>query len=487
MARTARVLLPVLSAALFQLAFPPFNLGPLVFVCLVPWFWHLSTSTHRGAFKSGYLMGFLIVLAQMAFLSPLVTHWTGSTLLGMLPWLACGFIGAFYFAFAGILIRYAMVRRRYWAIPFVWAGIEVFRSYVPCLAFPWFILATPLWPYPAIDQLAFFGTIYLVSGWVCLANVAIFIGLKKQPLRCVAYSIPALLCLLISLVWYMRPIPGRTFRVVVGQPGFDLAFGDQTQRPFEIRNRVEQLIAVGKENHASLLVLPEGIVEGGSFPPDTPFALDPTVPTLFGGQRGTGPAYQTAFLYDEGKWTYADKSRLVVFGEYVPGRDYIPFLSSFKLPAGDLRAAEKVSALKVDGVVVGPMICFEGLFWDVAHAQSQNGAQLLAIMSIDDWYMGTAAPDQLKYGAMWRAIETGLPVVRSASLGYTLVVDAKGRVTSHVPLQGLKWIVADVTVQDDPLRNPARSFFPWALGAFPFGLLAWAIGARARARRREAL
>ena len=207
------------------------------------------------------------------------------------------------------------------------------------------------------------------------------------------------------------------------------------------------------------------------FPPITPFSLPNDVAVLFGGRRGRTPQFQTAFAFDHGRWAFADKSRLVVFGEYVPGRDYIPFLSSFKVPSGDLRAAEKVSAVKVAGITVGPLICFEALFWDVAHAQSENGAQLLAVMSLDDWYIGTSAPEQLKLGSVWRAIETGLPVVRSASLGYTMAVDQRGRVLGEAPLGHLSWVVADLVIERTPLNNPARAVFPWVGGIFPFAFL----------------
>ena len=148
---------------------------------------------------------------------------------------------------------------------------------------------------------------------------------------------------------------------------------------------------------------------------------------------------------------FIDKTRLVIFGEFVPGRSWLPFLKSFNLPSGDLSAGATVQALDTSGIRVGPVICFEGLFPDIAMKQRMNGAQLLAVLSVDDWYMGTGAPEQLRSGSVFRAIETGLPLVRSASQGYSMVVDPRGHVITEAPLTKPQAITLDL-----PLPNPAQ-------------------------------
>src|SRR5262249_32003050 len=144
--------------------------------------------------------------------------------------------------------------------------------------------------------------------------------------------------------------------------------------------------------------------------------------------------YQSAFSFDGSKWEHADKNRLVIFGEFVPFRDSW-IIKQFGLAQGDLTPGQTLGTLDIKGTKVGPLICFEGLFPDLAYRQALAGSRLLAIISIDDWYMGTAAPDQLKSEAVWRAVETGLPLVRSASLGYSLAVDQRGRIVSEAPLK----------------------------------------------------
>ncbi|HVL40046.1 MAG TPA: hypothetical protein VM328_11705, partial [Fimbriimonadaceae bacterium] len=379
MARIVRAWPSVLSAALVLLAFPPFNLGLLVFVALAPWLATLRDADAKSALKSSYAFGLTLGLGQMFFLMPFVSRWTGSYGLGLAPWLLTAFAFGLYFLLAGWLMWRAWRAGRPWAIPLIWAGVEFFRSYVPVFAFPWGLLATPLWPLPQIVSSAYYGSIYLVSAWIMLPNLvlALFL-LKERPGAYRGHLTVFALVLMLSALRYSTPIEGERKVIVSGQPGVDLAFGRREDNDIAIREAVAQLSSLAQAGGADLLVLPEGLVSAGaSIPPATNFDVPEEVPVLFGGQRGRDPKYQSAFAYD-GKWSYADKTRLVIFGEFVPGRDWIPFLSSFNLPSGDLAAADKIQTIEVAGIRVGAIICFEALFHNIAATHASNGARLLA-------------------------------------------------------------------------------------------------------------
>jgi len=466
------------SALLYLLAFPPVNAGLIVLVSLVPWLIALQNSTRRQVGWGGFVWGFIVVGFNMIWIPKLVTQWTGSSGLGWLPWIICAVIGGGYYAFMAHLMKRALTRNWSWSIPLLWVGFEILRSYMPGVAFPYFLAATPLWPYPYLIQAANVGTIYLVSAWVVAVNVLIFAWLVKleyRPFRPVLAV--TVILLTFSAMQYSNPIEGEQVVVAAGQPGVDLAFRQDgvEQRLFGAMVKVN---LDARAADARVLVLPEGMCQSdASGVPRPPFQIDPKLPTLLGGQRiamtgaierdGTTAnvkRYQSAFAVENGKSTHVDKARLVVFGEYVPGRDYLPFLSQFKLSENDLTPADRTRSIKVGGIEFGPLICFEGLFWDVAHKQAENGAQVLAIMSLDDWYMGTPAPDQLRAAAVWRAVETGLPVVRSASTGYTMGVDQRGRVLGEMKLGETGALRLPLTIQKEPAKRPSRAIFPWLLG-----------------------
>lgn len=486
MASLVRAWPAVASALLMLAAFPPFNLSLLVFVALVPWFASLRKTTGWGAFRSGYVFGFVFLAFAMSWLQPLVFRWTGSTALSLVPTIAAPLIGGFYFSLLAWLIRYCWIRNWPWMIPIVWSGVEVFRSYCPGLAFPWGLLGTPLWSFPMLIQLAWFGTVYLISGWLALGNVFLTQLLAGERFLAVRpYVIAFVFLSLLSVARYSNKPAGAKTAITIGQLGLDLAFGDKASVSKNLGPTVEVLHASAALNGSRLLVLPEGLLRGNTgFPPRVPFSVQGRTPILFGGQRGEGPTYQSAFAYD-GEWKYADKTRLVVFGEYVPGRDYIPFLTEFKLPTGDLTPGEKVSSVDVGGIRVGPLLCFEGLFPDVAISQARNDVQLLAIMSLDDWYFGTHAPEQLMTAAVFRAVETGVPVVRAAPLGYSMACQANGEVVGMAPLGKTVPLRVELTLPARPDNFAGVSVYMLAAPVLSLLLFVFAFYDRRRERLGE--
>jgi apolipoprotein N-acyltransferase len=462
--RWSKVWPAIASAILIVAAFPPLRAGLLVFVGLVPWLIYLRECDGKRAFRSGMLFGFVFWLGELSFIAQFVARWTKSDLLGLVPYLLGCLIACFYFAIFGWAANICYRRSIPWAVPLVWAGVEVFRSYVYILAFPFGLIAMPLTQAPSIIQTAHYGTVYLTSAWVVLANVIfaeLFTGKRYAQVRW--YATVFILLLALSVARFSVEPTGETRRVVAGQPGVDMAFSDAETVEARLGLAVDQISA--KAAGADLLVLPEGVARAGdTMPPTTPFSVHANLPVVFGGQRGIKPTYQSAFSYD-GRWGFADKTRLVVFGEYVPFREHLPFLDSFKLPEGDLQPSDKVTSLDVGKFRVGGALCFEALFPDVTYRHALNGANILAVMSIDDWYFGTNAPEQLRDASCWRAIETGLPVVRAAPLGYSDVIDARGRIVAEAPLSEARALEATVKVGGGDLF-PLLPVFP--CGSFLF-------------------
>ncbi len=450
-----------LSAVLLLCAFPPINFSLLCLVALAPFFAALMKSGAKRSLAQGYVFGFIYMVAQMGWLQTLVVRWTGNPGLAIFTWLLTGFLGAWYFALFGWLANRCFRRGWPWMVPLVWVGIEVFRSYIPGLAFPWGLLADPLWPFPSIIQGAYYGSIFLVSGWCALISLILAMwlgGLGWKSLR--PYATIGVLLLVVSNVRYSVPVPTKKMAITVGQLGVDQAFGNPATRDHDIVGAVEKIELAALVQNSKLVVLPEGTTKVDAIPAKLSFPTNPNLPIIFGAQRGRGPVYQSAVSYDGTKWQLADKNRLVIFGEYVPFRNVFPFLANYKLASGDITPGDHPGILDVNGTKVGPLICFEGLFPDLSYRQAQNGARMLAVLSIDDWYMETAAPEQLKSAAVWRATETGLPLVRSASLGYSMAVDGRGRILGVAPLGTQYPMHVDLPVPDAAEPFPFLPAFP---------------------------
>ena len=126
-------------------------------------------------------------------------------------------------------------------------------------------------------------------------------------------------------------------------------------------------------------------------------------------------------------------SDLVPFGEYVPGRHTVPFISAIvgdQVPGDFARGKEPVVfRLTTDQVKVAPLICFEDTLGELTRQFVLRGANLLANVTNDGWFLRSAGAQQHVANAIFRCVETRRPMARAANTGVTCFVNRFGRVT----------------------------------------------------------
>ncbi|HRC27704.1 MAG TPA: apolipoprotein N-acyltransferase, partial [Alphaproteobacteria bacterium] len=111
---------------------------------------------------------------------------------------------------------------------------------------------------------------------------------------------------------------------------------------------------------------------------------------------------------------------------------------------------------------VSPLICYEVIFPGAGLRADKPRPDVLLNVTNDGWYGKSAGPYQHFEQARLRAIESGLPLIRSANTGISALVDPMGRVTAHADLLETKTVDA---LLPRPLPEPT---FYSRHGAFVF-------------------
>lgn len=128
------------------------------------------------------------------------------------------------------------------------------------------------------------------------------------------------------------------------------------------------------------------------------------------------------------------KLHLVPFGEYVPGRNTLPGIGAIvgdQVPSDFGFGKEyTVFSLTRPDVRAAPLICFEDTIGELTRQFVLRGANLLVNVTNDGWFLKSAGSRQHLDNAVFRCVETRLPMVRAANTGLTCVVNEFGRVTN---------------------------------------------------------
>ncbi len=129
-----------------------------------------------------------------------------------------------------------------------------------------------------------------------------------------------------------------------------------------------------------------------------------------------------------------DKHRLVPFGEYMPLDGLMDRLGIKALvKVGDgFASGPPPRPIRIPGLpAFQPLICYEALFPGFTRSgaiASGGRPDFIVNVSNDAWFGSTSGPLQHLNLASYRAIEEGVPILRSTPTGVSGVIDALGRV-----------------------------------------------------------
>ncbi len=466
-----KVVAAVGSGLLLTLAYPHFDFYGLAWFALVPLFWAAKGGTDGQRFSTGLIAGLTHYLSLLYWLVNTMTFY------GRLPEMVSAallLLLAAYLALYFAVFAYALGRFQqkpslafFCFVPALWTALEYVRMYL-FSGFPWELLGYSQYRLLPLIQMTDLTGVYGVSFLVAMANGGIFLvllfalradwqGRQVQGRMVIAATSLMLLCL--TGVWTYGEFRIRATdqaAAVAQQKKISVIQGNVDQAvkwdpAFQVTTiaKYNQLSETAAEEKPDLMVWPETA---------TPFYfLTPHERKLNrmvqAGIRKAGtyfligsPSYvrtpeqldyfNSAYLlnplgYVLGKY---DKVHLVPYGEYVPLKKWFPFVGKMVAEIGDFKSGEMGATLAWEDAKLGMLICFEGIFPDLARAMTKNQADLLINITNDAWFGKTSAPYQHLSMTVFRAVENKRCLVRSANTGISGFIDPVGRCTAATPL-----------------------------------------------------
>jgi apolipoprotein N-acyltransferase len=455
-------------------AYPPLHLWPLGLAALAGFVWLIhSAGNWKSALWRGWWFGWAHLTLANNWIATAFTH--QAKMPEALGWAAvpllCIYL-AWYPAFAALAAHLLARKRPLWAFGLVLAGVWIVTEWLRGWVFtgyPWPPLGLMLlggWEAPGMARaLPVTGT-YALSGltlfiaawflaalverrWVNAAGLALLVtGIMLGPSLHIEVTRPA------NAVQYTLVQPYI--------PQSEINDGSKFEEQFA---RLTRLTAPGRDQ-SRIVLWPESAVpdylEDG-YPEryylqmtagaDPDFArrriggvIGPQSTLLTGvvnlniGTRPDGipaavSARNSVMAIDGGGRIVGgyDKAHLVPYGEYLPMRPLLEPLGLSRLVAGSIDYLPGPGPRTLDlgeHGKAGVMICYEIVF-SGAVADKANRPDYIFNPSNDGWF-GTWGPPQHLAQARMRALEEGLPVLRSTTTGISAVIDANGIVRGAI-------------------------------------------------------
>ena len=419
-------------------------------------------------------------------------------------WFALSFYLAFYLPLFVAVSRVAVHRLHVPAIiaaPIVWTALEYVRAYM-ITGFLMVALGHTQYPWIALIQISDIFGGYGVSFLVMFvaACIAQMVRCDTQTRRITWWPVmPAAVALGATLVYghwqLLNPTDWRFGsyqsigpKIALIQGSIDSDFKGDPTRSQRIMEQYEQqtLRALEEAPDVDLIVWPETIYrfastgypllwidDGKRFPLEDIEAirqgqladLRATAakfgkPLVLGintivppkSPEDTQRLYNSAVLvqpdgYLTGRY---DKMHRVLFGEYIPFSDWLPWLKRLTPLENTVEAGEQPAVFDLGDTRLAPSICYETVLphvirrqvHDLTYGPPYAEPDILVNVTNDGWFWGSSQLDQHLVCGVFRAIEMRKPLLIAANTGFSAWIDSDGRIVERGPRRDVGHIIA---------------------------------------------
>jgi len=487
-----------LSGLLLWASFPPLDWGSLGWIALVPLSLLIRPVRRpRGTIVATYVCGFVSELAMLQWL-----RYGDATmylaLLALTFYLAFYFPAFVLLSRAAVhRLRVPFVL----AVPMIWVGLEYFRAYL-LTGFSWYYLGHTQYRWIELIQISDLFGAYGVSFVVAAASAALALVLPETLLTRLGIGVsgeivprssggrwpgrPAWFAVAFSIALvsatvvygYVRRAQAKFVegpRVALVQGNFTTQVKHDPSEAMSIFTRHYVMTGDAVKYQPDVIVWPETMyrdplmlrspdlseAELSRVAPLMPlYAWKSThVPEMLqdlSRQAGTSMIvgidtftadaaglkhYNSAVFAVPamGITTRYDKMHRVIFGEYIPLKDVLPFLRTF-VPYGagfGIDAGQEPKVFHCKQWQLAPLICFEDTVPHLVrrtinrleeYPDGSPGKPIDCLVNLtnDGWFHGSSGLDQHLITSLFRAVEFRKPLVRAVNTGISAVIDGDG-------------------------------------------------------------
>ena len=468
MRRVRAGLIPFLLGLVAACGFEPLGWWPLTLIAVACLMWFIDRASNMpGALLSGWAFGVGYFTLGLNWIATAFTyqsampHWLGwiavfllSLYLAIYPAAAAGLSWRWAArrataTYAGPRLSFVLLFAAAWIVT-EWLRATLFTG------FAWNPLGVVLLPTPVARLATLIGTYGLSGVTVLIAGGLLLLRHRLWRAGGALVAAPVAVGLLLLAIGTRAPpatgIPLRIVQPNIGQQ-------EKWQEGFERQGKLRLgRLSAGDPRRPRLLLWPEAAVtrplqnalldvdyraEAAELRGEVGRMLAPGDLLLTGGVTWRSvngldvtSATNSVFAMDPagrllGRY---DKAHLVPYGEYLPMRPFLSSLGLSRLAPGDIDFDSGPGPRSFDLPLVGRVgfqLCYEIIFSGEVVDRRHRPAFLFN-PSNDAWF-GRWGPPQHLAQARLRALEEGLPVLRSTPTGISAVVDAEGRVLASLP------------------------------------------------------
>jgi len=473
------------SGSLLFLSFPPFEVAFLGWVALIPLVIACAGATPHRAVFLGWLAGAVFFLGTLFWLRHV--SWIG--------WIALAFYCALYFIPFALFISLrccawrsiARFKNLGWILgaAAVWTSAEYVRA-ICFTGFGWNLLGISQYAQASLIQIAELGGVYLLSALMVFVNVAGAVtllqyrfGLRNSGYRLHLELMSAFLLVALASSFGLHTLLDHSsskrvaehlenpIRTALVQPNIPEVGNWELADPELIYERLNELTdLVGHILDLDLVIWPET-----ALPDCVRYSTRSAafiqriitrtgIPLLTGSMdciwRSTGePDYfNSSMLFNtHSEWvkTY-NKQHLVLFGETIPFDEKISLINALTPIRSSFKAGQETTLFQLpnDPRNFSVLICFEDTLPYLSRRAARAGATWLVNQTNDSWFDPDCGSKQHLANAVFRSVETRLPMLRCTNTGITCAIDPTGKITQTLDPRTQGFHVAEVVPVDAP-------------------------------------